>query len=152
MAATASDNQKWWNEFQPTRLPTKPSSVTFVISWHELHWRQPAAPNELHTKRSFNQRSSRKLWPTWIVQENWDYVTVVSELFFCWVFVLSFIQYKIILEVENQIYFYLIQAFSFHRTSFDVKSCLLRTVCETQQFLLPRGYSLLQDMLRVVFT
>ncbi|KAG5672415.1 hypothetical protein PVAND_002546 [Polypedilum vanderplanki] len=33
-----------------------------------------------------------------------------------------------------------------------IRSCLLRTMCEVQHFLHPRGYSLLHDMLRVVFT
>ncbi|KAH8246814.1 hypothetical protein KR032_000504 [Drosophila birchii] len=34
----------------------------------------------------------------------------------------------------------------------DVKSCLLRTICDSKRLLLPPGYSMLQDMLRVVFT
>ncbi|KAH8384167.1 hypothetical protein KR009_012338 [Drosophila setifemur] len=34
----------------------------------------------------------------------------------------------------------------------DVKSCILRTICDSKRFLLPPGYSMLQDMLRVVFT
>ncbi|CRL05603.1 CLUMA_CG018208, isoform A [Clunio marinus] len=38
------------------------------------------------------------------------------------------------------------------RSSIDVKSCLLRMICEAQNFLLPPGYSMFQDMLRIVFT
>ncbi|KAH8247861.1 hypothetical protein KR038_011080 [Drosophila bunnanda] len=34
----------------------------------------------------------------------------------------------------------------------DVKSCILRTICDSKRLLLPPGYSMLQDMLRVVFT
>lgn len=34
----------------------------------------------------------------------------------------------------------------------DVKSCILRTICDSKQLLLPPGYSMLQDMLRLVFT
>ncbi len=34
----------------------------------------------------------------------------------------------------------------------NVRTCLLRTMCEAQHFLKPRGYSLLHDMLRTVFT
>ncbi|CAH1728848.1 unnamed protein product [Chironomus riparius] len=33
-----------------------------------------------------------------------------------------------------------------------VRNCLLRTMCEVQHFLHPKGYSLLHDMLRVIFT
>ncbi|KAL7730879.1 hypothetical protein ACLKA6_003633 [Drosophila palustris] len=35
---------------------------------------------------------------------------------------------------------------------FDVKSCILRTICDSKRLLLPPGYSMLQDMLRLVFT
>ncbi|KAH8359133.1 hypothetical protein KR093_004497 [Drosophila rubida] len=35
---------------------------------------------------------------------------------------------------------------------FDVKSCILRTICDAKRLLLPPGYSMLQDMLRLVFT
>ncbi|XP_002137632.2 uncharacterized protein [Drosophila pseudoobscura] len=34
----------------------------------------------------------------------------------------------------------------------DMKSCILRTICDSKRLLLPPGYSMLQDMLRVVFT
>ncbi|XP_017844910.1 uncharacterized protein LOC108601521 [Drosophila busckii] len=34
----------------------------------------------------------------------------------------------------------------------DVKSCILRTICDAKRLLLPTGYSMLQDMLRLVFT
>ncbi|XP_017084013.2 uncharacterized protein LOC108116583 [Drosophila eugracilis] len=34
----------------------------------------------------------------------------------------------------------------------DVKSCILRTICDSKRLLLPPGYSMLHDMLRVVFT
>ncbi|XP_034664475.1 uncharacterized protein LOC117898902 [Drosophila subobscura] len=34
----------------------------------------------------------------------------------------------------------------------DLKSCILRTICDSKRLLLPPGYSMLQDMLRVVFT
>ncbi|KAH8278564.1 hypothetical protein KR018_005227 [Drosophila ironensis] len=34
----------------------------------------------------------------------------------------------------------------------DVKSCILRTICDSKRLLLPPGYSMLQDMLRLVFT
>lgn len=34
----------------------------------------------------------------------------------------------------------------------DVKSCILRTICDSKHLLLPPGYSMLQDMLRLVFT
>ncbi|XP_017873100.1 PREDICTED: uncharacterized protein LOC108620699 [Drosophila arizonae] len=38
------------------------------------------------------------------------------------------------------------------RFGFDVKSCILRTICDSKRLLLPPGYSMLQDMLRLVFT
>lgn len=34
----------------------------------------------------------------------------------------------------------------------DMKSCILRAVCDCKRFLLPPGYSMIQDILRVVFT
>ncbi|KAI8121763.1 hypothetical protein CVS40_7247 [Lucilia cuprina] len=34
----------------------------------------------------------------------------------------------------------------------DMKSCILRAVCDSKRFLLPPGYSMIQDILRVVFT
>ncbi|KAH8399506.1 hypothetical protein KR215_011991 [Drosophila sulfurigaster] len=34
----------------------------------------------------------------------------------------------------------------------DVKSCILRTICDSKRLLLPPGYSMLHDMLRLVFT
>ncbi|XP_022211439.2 uncharacterized protein LOC111066839 [Drosophila obscura] len=34
----------------------------------------------------------------------------------------------------------------------DIKACILRTMCDSKRLLLPPGYSMLQDMLRVVFT
>ncbi|KAM7361003.1 uncharacterized protein ACRADG_009167 [Cochliomyia hominivorax] len=34
----------------------------------------------------------------------------------------------------------------------DMKSCILRAVCDSKRFLLPPGYSMVQDILRVVFT
>ncbi|BFF90383.1 uncharacterized protein DMAD_08919 [Drosophila madeirensis] len=34
----------------------------------------------------------------------------------------------------------------------DLKSCILRTICDSKRLLLPLGYSQLQDMLRLVFT
>ncbi|SPP83322.1 Hypothetical predicted protein [Drosophila guanche] len=33
----------------------------------------------------------------------------------------------------------------------DLKSCILRTICGSKRLLLPPGYSMLLDMLRVVF-
>ncbi|XP_068155095.1 uncharacterized protein [Drosophila tropicalis] len=35
---------------------------------------------------------------------------------------------------------------------FDIKSCILRTMCDSKRLLLPPGYSMLHDMLRIVFT
>ncbi|KAH8268710.1 hypothetical protein KR026_012165 [Drosophila bipectinata] len=34
----------------------------------------------------------------------------------------------------------------------DVKSCILRTICDSKRLLLPPGYSMLHDMLRLIFT
>lgn len=33
-----------------------------------------------------------------------------------------------------------------------MKSCILRAVCDSKRFLLPPGYSMIQDILRVIFT
>ncbi|EDW83399.2 uncharacterized protein Dwil_GK22337 [Drosophila willistoni] len=35
---------------------------------------------------------------------------------------------------------------------FDIKSCILRTMCDSKRLLLPPGYSMLHDMLGIVFT
>ncbi|XP_011191292.1 uncharacterized protein LOC105217798 [Zeugodacus cucurbitae] len=34
----------------------------------------------------------------------------------------------------------------------DLKSCIMRAICDCKRFLLPPGYSLVQDILRVMFT
>ncbi|EDV92524.1 uncharacterized protein LOC6564109 [Drosophila grimshawi] len=34
----------------------------------------------------------------------------------------------------------------------NVKACILRTICDSKRLLLPPGYSMLQDMLRLIFT
>ncbi|EDW66832.1 uncharacterized protein [Drosophila virilis] len=38
------------------------------------------------------------------------------------------------------------------RFGIDIKSCILRSICDSKRLLLPPGYSMLQDMLRIVFT
>ncbi|KAH8312363.1 hypothetical protein KR044_010438 [Drosophila immigrans] len=35
---------------------------------------------------------------------------------------------------------------------FDMKSCILRAICDSKRLLLPPGYSMLQDIVRVIFT
>ncbi|XP_017844911.1 uncharacterized protein LOC108601522 [Drosophila busckii] len=35
---------------------------------------------------------------------------------------------------------------------FDTKSCILRAICDSKRLLLPPGYSMLQDILRLIFT
>jgi hypothetical protein len=38
------------------------------------------------------------------------------------------------------------------RNSIFIRSCMLRMMCEVQHVLHPKGYSLLHDMLRAIFT
>ncbi|CAD7077434.1 unnamed protein product [Hermetia illucens] len=44
------------------------------------------------------------------------------------------------------------KAAQMNKIDLDVKSCILRTICEVKHFLLPPGKSLIQDIIRILFS
>lgn len=50
------------------------------------------------------------------------------------------------------IFKHIINHIIFNSIGIDVKSCILRTICDSKRLLLPPGYSMLHDMLRLIFT
>lgn len=41
--------------------------------------------------------------------------------------------------------------FVYCRHGLDIRSCLLRMICEAKHYLLPRGKSFFHDVLRILF-
>lgn len=53
---------------------------------------------------------------------------------------------------KKKVQFTLMDFKMIHSNGLDIRSCLLRVICEANHYLLPQGQSFFQDVLRILFT